>query len=198
MQNKIEDWDHEENQGFAQIYHELIHKINDCVAPLSSAFYSSIMVYQRKHEYLIHAGANIDPLKKEQLKDPIFRNCAEKQAALSAFIKDSETNADLKILFLFRKARRHEVFPAQKLIPCKDCHRAYLEDLMANNGKLVLVIEDAEPREFLLPGYKEAERVNKIRFFKTAMNEQVNYVIIYAAAMQFLKIEAELGARVCG
>ena len=199
LQDKVEDWNQDEVLGFSEIYHELIHKISDCIAPLSSAFYSSIMVYGKGNpSYLIHAGANIDPETKEQLKDPIYRNCAEKQAAVSALKEDNETNKNLNVLFLFRKAQHHEIFPAEKLIPCKDCHRTYIEDLMANNGKLILVLEDSEQREFLLPGYEEAEQINKIRTFKSAMGESINYVVIDSDAMRFLKIEPELGARVCG
>jgi len=198
LADKVEAWTQEEELGFSEIYHELIHKINDCVSPLSNALYSSIMVYKKESEFLIHAGANIDPETTEQLKDPIFRNCAEKQAAVSALTCDKETNKALKILFLFRKAHQCEIFPAEKLIPCKDCYKAYIEDLIANSGKLVLVIEDDEPREFLLPGYKAAESVNEIRTFKTTMGEAIHYVIFDSEAMKFLKVEKELGMRVCG
>jgi len=197
LQDKVGDWNQDEVLGFSEIYHELIHKINDCIAPLSNAFYSSIMIYGKGNpSYLIHAGANIDPDTKEQLKDPVHRNCAEKQAAVSASKQDNETNENLKVLFLFRKSQHHEVFPAEKLIPCKDCYRTYVEDLMANKGKLVLVIEDSEYKDFFLPGYEKAEQANKIRTIKSTRDGSVNYVVIDSEAMKFLKIEPQLGARV--
>lgn len=196
LSDKVEAWTADEELGFSEIYHELIHKINDCVAPLSNALYSSIMIYEKGDRYLIHAGANIDPETAEQLKNPLYRNCAEKQAALSAFTSDAETNEDLKTLFLFRKAHNGERFPAEKLIPCKDCYRSYIEDLMANDGKLVLIIEDSEPREFLVPGCEDEAIRNQIRTIKSSMDEAINYVILDSQAMKFLKVEKELGGRV--
>lgn len=197
LKGKVEEWTKDEALGFSEIYYELIHKINDCVAPLSNAFYSSIMIYENDSKYLIHSGANLDPENCEQLQNPIYRNCAEKQAAISAQKTDGATNKDLKAIFLFRKDHNREIFSSEKLIPCKDCYRTYLEDLIENDGKLILVIEDSQPREFLLPGYSEADSVNEIRTIKTAVDKAINYVIIDAEAMKFLRIEKELGARVC-
>lgn len=197
LNGKTEAWQDDEALGFIELYKELVLKINDCIAPISKAYYSSIMVYKNGGGLCIHSGANIDPEKKEQLKEPIHRNCAEKQAALSASWHDQLSNRNLKILFLFRKSFTNQKFSAEKLIPCKDCSRNYVEDLLKNNGKLVVILEDDQPRDFLTKSFDRADSINQIKTLEVSKSHNMNYVIIDAEAMKFLKVESELGARVC-
>ena len=179
------------------IYKELVKKTMNSISPISKALYSSITVYKKNTGYLIHAGANIDPQSIELLKIPEHRNCAEKQAAISAYRNDEETNDNLKLLFLYRKPNGEPKFPAEKLIPCMDCYQAYLQDLQANNGKLVLILEDNEPRDFVNANYCQSEEVNKIKTIESEDGTCIHYVIIPSDAMRYLNIEIELGARVC-
>lgn len=196
LQDKEDAWSSQEASVLRKIAIHLIDKSNDAINPISHTSYSSVLVYEKDSNYLLYSGANIDPECKEDLKNPDRRNCAEKQAAVTAQTIDNLTNANLKFMFLYRKQKAGECVEARKLVPCKDCHEKYLLDLIKNNGKLVLILDDNCDRQFLSPnhGTLVTERVHSIDLGE---NAKVNYKIFDASAMRFLKIEDKLGERVC-
>jgi cytidine deaminase len=184
-------------ESLSLISNQLLNKTKDAISPISQALYSSITVYKKKSGYLIHVGANIDPSSKDLLKIPEYRNCAEKQAAISAYRNDQESNDNLKILFLYRKPNGEPTFPAEKLIPCKDCYQSYLQDLQRNMGKLVLILSDNVPREFINANHCKSKEINLIKSIESKTFGLIYYVIIPSDAISYLNIEKELGARVC-
>lgn len=135
---------------------------------------------------MIHAGANIDPSSIELLKSRKHRNCAEKQAAISAASEDLLSNDQMRIMFLYRK--QDKKLKAEKLLPCIDCYETYINDLIKNKGLLVLIIDDNEERVFVNDKHYD----NSIKTLNG-----INYKIFDAAAMHNLNIETVLGARVC-
>ncbi|MDA0772452.1 MAG: hypothetical protein O3C63_05870 [Cyanobacteria bacterium] len=173
----------------------LIIKSKDAVAPLSGAIYSSLQVYSNDDKLLIHAGANIDPSSIELLKSRKHRNCAEKQAAISAASLDLVSNSEMRIMFLYRA--QDQKLKAEKLLPCIDCYETYIPELIKNKGKLVLILDDNSARTFI----NDASYDNSIKTLENSdsKNESnnIHYKIIDAAAMQNLNIEKVLGARVC-
>jgi hypothetical protein len=160
-------------------------KAQDALAPISSAHYSAIHCYYKSNQLFIHAGANIDPSSIELLKSPKHRNCAEKQAALSASKNDSLTNKEMQIMFLYRI--NNSGMSAEKLVPCSDCYQSYIKDLIKNNGKLVLLLDDDSPRQFVSDDYDNS--ISKLG--------ETYYKILNAKALMNLNIEESLGARVC-
>ncbi len=173
------------------IQETLRNKTQDSVSPLSNAYYSAIHFYLKDGELKIHSGANIDPSSYELFKSPKHRNCAEKQAALSAKL-DHLTNTSMQTMFLYRKQEPGREFLAEKLLPCSDCYRTYIKDLIDNDGHLVLIIDSKEPKKF----FKHIHLDNSIN--STEINGQtINYKIFSAKEMLHLNIETALGARVC-
>lgn len=156
------------------------------IAPISNAFYSSILVFQNKEKFLVHAGSNIDPLKKENLQIAKFRNCAEKQASLSALENDKLTNDKLKILFLFRLDNKVKKLNAQKLLPCKDCFDKYINDLRDNNGVLAIISEEMDSKEFL----KDKDDIQEMTF------DDFRIVFFRGKELSQLNLEEKLGSNV--
>lgn len=175
-----------------------MRKTDDCNNPISGAFYSSIFVYRDKdtQTFSLHAGANIDPEKAEYLKKVEHRNCAEKQAALSGAMHQM-TNKELAMMFLYRKNTKGKEFPAEKLVPCMDCNSQYVQDLIKNDGKLILLIDDDMKRDFFMPGYKDAAIASSIKKIKPSSGQEFFYTIFNSEAMKFMKVETQLGGRVC-
>lgn len=168
------------------IQEALLLKSKDAIAPLSGAAYSSLQVYSSDDKLMIHAGANIDPSSIELLKSRKHRNCAEKQAAISAAAKDLLNNSKMRVMFLYRK--QNTKLKAEKLLPCSDCYKTYIPDLIKNKGHLILILDDNSARKFVDdPAYDNS--------IKTLGD--IHYKIINADAMPNLNIEKSLGARVC-
>lgn len=185
-------WNAESLTALKLIQETLKKKTQDSDSPLSNASYSAIQLYLHDGNLKIHTGANIDPSSYELFKSPKHRNCAEKQAALSATIKDDLTNAAMQIMFLYRKQEAGRQFLAEKLLPCKDCYETYIQDLIDNNGHLVLIIDDNKPRKF----FKHAHFDNNIQSVEVD-GQIINYKIFNAKEMLHLNIENVLGGRVC-
>ncbi len=174
------------------IQERLRKKTQDCDSPLSNAYYSAIHLYREDGKLKLHSGANIDPSSYELFKSPKHRNCAEKQAAFSANMKDHLSNASMQIMFLYRKHQSEKLFSAEKLLPCKDCYKSYIQDLIDNDGHLVLIVDDNEPRKF----FKNVNLDNTISSVKVD-GQVINYKIFNAKEMLHLNIENVLGGRVC-
>jgi hypothetical protein len=137
---------------------------------------------------MVHSGSNIDPLKKENLKISKFRNCAEKQASLSALELDGLDNNKLKILFLFRLDNKIKKLNAEKLLPCKDCFKKYIIDLQKNNGTLVLISEEMEADNFLQNGAKPETQIN--------FDNQFRFIFFQGDELSNLKLEDKLGSNI--
>lgn len=188
----LSDKNHQElkekfNEDFFRFFFEHTKEISKtAIAPLSHAHYACILVFQdtQSGEFFVHSGSNIDPGKKENFKIPKYRNCAEKQASLSALEIDSAENNELKILFLFRLDSRIKFLNAQKLLPCSDCFNKYVPDLKNNNGVMVLVCEEMDSKDFLLDS-KEAREL---------IFERHRYVFLSGDELSNLNLEPELGA----
>jgi hypothetical protein len=172
---------------FENLYTEARRISQTAIAPISHAYYSSILVFENKDKFFVHAGSNIDPLKKENLKIAKFRNCAEKQASLSALETDRLENKQLKILFLFRLDDKIKELNSQKLLPCKDCFDKYIVDLKKNNGVLVLISEEMTANNFLT----EASKIQEIRF-----EEEFRLIFFKGDNLSKLHLEEKLGASV--
>jgi len=99
-------------------------------------------------------------------------------------------------MFLYRKQKHNECVPACKLVPCRDCYEKYLVDLMKNNGRLVLIMDDNVDRVFLQKP-EGAPVIEKVHSIDLGEGARVNYKIFSADAMKFLQIENSLGERVC-
>jgi hypothetical protein len=193
---KDSNWSSQEFLVLRKLANHLLAKSQEAINPISHTSYSAVLVYKKNNNYLLFSGANIDPEQKEDLKNPLKRNCAEKQAAITAHRIDGLDNSHLCFMFLYRKQKLNECVPACKLVPCRDCYEKYLIDLMKNNGRLVLIMDDNVDRVFLHnpQGTQVTEKVHSIDLGEGAF---VNYKIFDAKAMQFLKIEDSLGERVC-
>lgn len=173
---------------FKNLYQELREISLSAIAPISHAFYSCILVFENNGRFLVHAGSNIDPLKKENLKNIKFRNCAEKQASLSAFEEDDLMNDKLKILFLFRLDNKIKKLSSEKLLPCKDCYEKYIVDLYKNNGVLVLVSEEMESQDFLLDQSKASVQIS--------FDDEFRFVFLKAEDLKQLNLEQGLGSNI--
>ena len=99
-------------------------------------------------KYSIHAGANIDPASAALLKSVKHRNCAEKLAVNSACEHDNQTKDNLKYIFLYRREKQFGVYAAEKLLPCSDCQGKYFQQLIDNDGKLIIFLNNNIPRNF--------------------------------------------------
>lgn len=115
-----------------------------------------------------------------------FRNCAEKQASLSALENDRLTNKNLKILFLFRLDNKIKKLNAKKLLPCKDCFDKYVNDLKQNNGTLALISEEMDSKDFLT----DSADIKEIRFDKFRM------IFFKGEELLRLNLEKKLGSNV--
>ena len=173
---------------FSKLYNEAKEISQTAVAPLSQAYYSSILVYKNQDKYSVHAGSNIDPLNKENLRIAKFRNCAEKQAALSALEHDQLEAKDLKILLLFRLDNKVKKLDSKKLLPCIDCYKKYVEKLKTNNGVLVLISEEMEANDFLTDGLKPDAQVS--------FDDQFRLIFFKGDKLSKLKLEQGLGMNI--
>lgn len=164
-------------------------KTKDSQCQISHAYYSAIHFYKQNDKLKIHAGANIDPSRKELLQDKTHRNCAEKQAALSAKNCDKLSNNEMQIMFLYRRKDPSRFLGPEKLLPCLDCYQSYIKDLIKNNGYLVLIIDDDEKRNFFnKEGFDSNIKTLEIN------KEKVFYKIFNKHEMNFLHIEKVLGS----
>ena len=195
-QGKDASWTNQEFLVLRKLATHLLAKSCDAINPISHTSYSAVLVYKKNNNYLLFSGANIDPEQKEDLKNPLKRNCAEKQAAITAQRIDGLDNSQLRFMFLYRKQKTNECVPACKLVPCRDCYEKYLIDLIKNNGRLVLIMDDNVDREFL-KNPNGTEVLEKVHSIDLGEGARVNYKIFGASAMELLKIEDSLGQRVC-
>jgi len=193
---KDSNWTSQEFLVLRKLASHLLAKSNDAINPISNTSYSAVLVYKKNNNYLLFSGANIDPECKEDLKNPLKRNCAEKQAAITAQRIDGLNNSELRFMFLYRKQKPSECVPACKLVPCRDCYEKYLVDLIKNNGRLVLIMDDNIDRVFLQKP-EGAPVIEKVHSIDLGEGARVNYKIFSADAMKFLQIENSLGERVC-
>ncbi|MDD9897733.1 MAG: hypothetical protein OXU45_01910 [Candidatus Melainabacteria bacterium] len=180
------DLKEEQSEALTLIRKLVQDKAEHALAPISAAHYGAIHCYYKSNELLMHAGANIDPSSIELLKSRKHRKCAEKEAAKSAASIDSLDNPELKIMFLYRKD--NSGMPAQKLVPCSDCYQNFIASLIKNDGKLVLILDDDAPREFV---------DNKNYDNSISKLGETYYKILDTKALMNLNIEESLGARVC-
>ncbi len=191
--NKYFDFDLLEQEGLRQLVSALLAKNNEAKAPISNTAYSAVMIYHDHNGYSVHAGANIDPEQPEWLKLPQHRNCAEKQAALSAS-KQGLNNNKMVAMLLYRRQEPSALLSEEKLLPCLDCTRNYLYDLVANQGKLIVIMANNQPRKFFIEANIELDS-NHIS--PIAVSDKVLYYKIFKPnELNFLKIEKQLGARV--
>ncbi len=125
--------------------------------------------------------------KKENLKNAKFRNCAEKQASLSALEADNLGNEFLKILVLFRLDNKSKKLNSQKLLPCKDCFEKYILDLQKNNGVMIIISEEMQADDFILGCALDK---------KISFADKFRFLFFYKEDMNNLNLEAQLGANV--
>lgn len=190
-----QDFNDEENHGLEFIVRSLYEKNKDSQCQISNAAYSAIFIYNVRDDLKIHAGANIDPDHKHLFSSPEHRNCAEKQAATSAKKNDDLSNAELDLIFLYRRPDERRQFYPEMLVPCPDCHANYIHDLIDNNGKLIVILADDMPDSFLRPGSPLEEK--EICSFETLHGMRgFYYKILDADELRHLKIEEKLGAKV--
>lgn len=176
-------------EGLALISQIIKAKTKDSRCSISQAYYSAIHFYKQNEELKIHAGANIDPSRRELLKIKEHRNCAEKQAALSAIKIDKLSNPEMHMMFLYRRKDPARFLAAEKLLPCPDCYQRYIKDLIKNNGYLVLIVDDAEKRNFFSKdGFDSSIKSIEIN------KQKIFYKIFNKHEMSFLNIEKTLGA----
>lgn len=177
--------------GLKLIKEALYTKSQDSDCLLSNAHYSAIHFYYDQSGLKIHGGANIDPSSYELFKSRKHRNCAEKQAALSA-TSEYLNNTAMQIMFLYRQSEAGRTFQAEKLLPCRDCYENYIQDLIEKDGHLVLIIDDNMARKFLTTVHGD----NTIKTIEVD-GQLINYKIFNAKQMMSLNIEIVLGGRVC-
>lgn len=195
-QDQKENYSSEAIQGFYTLVSALIDKNQDSQGPISGAHYSSILVYKIGNGLRIHAGANIDPSSVEHFDSKEHRRCAERQAALSAQ-KQKLSNEHLDLMFLYRRPEEEREHTPEMLVPCSDCAVKYLNDLKVNRGKLIVILPDDKPREFLM----EEEALNNhhlIQTVKASSGRNIYYKIIDSQEIPYLKLEASLGSKAKG
>ncbi len=182
-----------EAKGLGLLFNALKEKSKDSHSPHSNASYSSILAYDIAKHFHLHAGANLDPEDPEHLSDPYHRRCAEKQASLSAKSYDLK-NEHLDLIFLYREPEDEREHDPEMLVPCSDCARNYLLDLVKNQGKLVILLPDDKPRAFL----EENNPINNDNSVTTmdSPSGKVYYRIINTDELPYLKIEGSLGGKV--
>ena len=154
---------------------------------------------QKKHDtkvnkkYSIHAGANIDPPDKSLMGCVKHRNCAEKLAVKSGCEHDHQNITNLKYLFLYRKEKQFGVYAPEKLLPCSDCQSKYFKQLIKNNGKLIVFLNNNIPRNFFredTPFYTSS----LIETLTVNPSESIYYRIFTAEEIPYLKVEGSLGS----
>ena len=177
------------NDEFLRGLYEHVKEISKTAfAPISKAAYACSLVFEKDKQFLIHSGSNIDPGKKENFKLPKFRNCAERQASLSALEVDRLENNSVKIMVLFRLDNKVKKLNAQKLLPCKDCHEKYLLDLKKNNGCLLIISEEMESHDFL--------KSSSIQKHELVINDEFRLILFKGDELNDLNLEPELGASI--
>jgi len=178
------------------LYKILQEKTSDCINPISQAYYSAIAIFEKNDKIYVHAGANIDPESPERFKDPDYRNCAEKQAMLSAAQADGLGQDALKLILLYRKIETGQQMLPEKFIPCKICHRDYVHKLIDNQGYLLLFFEHEHDYNFFYDF--ELSNDYKMRKIIDTNGKSFFLTVIDQVGLKQLKCETELGARVSG
>jgi hypothetical protein len=182
------------NPRAIRLLHDAILAKNlDSDCPISNAAYSSLSVFRNfDNEYKIYAGANVDPKTISLLKDTSARNCAEKQA-IELGVRENNLRDDLNLLFLYRRGKANGRYSAEKLLPCLDCYQKYVKQLIKNDGKLIIFLNNSHQREFF---NEDAPFYNDPRINKLVINEQKNiyYRIFSSEELKYLKYEKSLGA----
>ncbi len=187
-------WTEQEKRAWLLIQQTMLTVSEKSICPISGASYSALLFYHRDKKLFIHAGANIDPESKDKFARTEYRNCAERQAAISAADVDHLTNNDLKMIFLYRKQASTHHHVAEKLLPCSDCNSKYMQALVANGGHLILILDDNHHREFLEGGSTLSDQlVHTVSMGSTI----VNYKIFSSELIPRLKMETQLASRVC-
>lgn len=194
---KKEKYLKEEIKGFSTLVTALINKNQDSQGHISGAHYSSILVYKIGQGLKIHAGANIDPSSLEHFDSVEHRRCAERQAALSAH-RHQLSNEHLDLMFLYRRPEEDREHTPEMLVPCSDCAVNYLNYLKDNQGKLVVILPNDNPKEFLMEGGSQKHN-NLIEVLTDAESkEKIYYKIIDFDEIPYLKLEASLGEKAKG
>lgn len=189
---KKNNFDHREKHGLELLFDALVTKNQDSHNPITGAAYSSVLIYDISKKLRIHAGANIDPAHAHHLASAKHRNCAEKQASLSAK-SDDLGDEHLDLMFLYRKPEANRAHEPEMLVPCSDCAKNYLMHLIENQGKLIILLPDNKDREFLV----DANPVNNDHAVSTVKinDKELHYRIIDAEELPYLKIERQLGSK---
>lgn len=187
LENASANFSTEERKGLEKIAEALLSKNLDSISNISGAAYSAITIYKKNDEYLLHAGANIDPEHKNLFKSIEYRNCAEKQASMSARNSDQLNNDYLRYLFLYRRPDKE--YPPEKLLPCIDCTHKYVLDLVKNQGNLVIVLPDSKERNFFIEKHTASNEIHQL-------NQKLFYKVFNSEDLNFLRIEQSLGSRV--
>jgi cytidine deaminase len=140
-------------------------------------------------KFAIHAGANIDPEHAWQLKEAQYRNCAEKQAFLSAALEGLSLD-NLDYIFVYRKPESSRKYNPEMLTPCIDCYSKFVLPLMANKGQLAIVSKFSCGDEFLVDTKHNRECHTDI------LSGENNIILFRANCLKILKIEARLGSHI--
>ena len=163
----------------------------------SMSFFSDQLKIQKEtpknKKYRIHSGANIDPPSKALMGSIQHRNCAEKIAVQSAYKHDNQNINNLKYLFLYRREKQFGVYAAEKLLPCSDCQSKYFDQLIRNDGKLIIFLNNNFPRNFFredTPFYTSS----LIDTLTINPNQSIYYRIFSATDIPYLKVEEILGS----
>jgi cytidine deaminase len=160
---------------------------------LSHASYSAILILKKGKSIAIHAGANIDPPAISLFSSSQHRNCAEKQAFLSAKKHDHLNEKNLLFLFLYRKPESGRVLSAEKFSPCLDCRDHYFSGLSKNHGKLISFIDSDELKGFFSV---ESDCCNETICALNAGTHKIFYKIFDSETFPVLKVEQKLGSRI--
>lgn len=144
-------------------------------------------------KYTIHAGANIDPPSAHLMGSVKHRNCAEKTAVVSACEHDNQDFDNLKYIFLYRREKAYGVYAPEKLLPCSDCQGKYFGQLIKNDGKLIIFLNNNIPRNFFkenTPFYTSTS----IDTLTVNPSQSIYYRIFTSAEIPYLKVEQVLGS----
>ncbi len=209
--DKYSSFDLLEEDGLRHVVSALLTKYQDANCRISNTAYSAVMIYAdyARNKYHVYAGANIDPARPEWLKNPEYRNCAEKQAWLSAS-RDGFSKSELVAMLLYRRQEPAAVLAEEKLLPCLDCTRNYLYELVNNKGKLLVILPNNAPRNFFIDTNldldsnhisaimvpDENSNIDPLLFSNPVAKRLLHYKIFKPTELNFLKIEKQLGARV--
>ncbi len=193
LHNTYDSLNPSQEEALRLLFEALLEKNLDSRSEISKAAYSALMIYRQEDSYRLYAGANIDPQKPEYFKNPEYRNCAEKQTAQAA-ARDGLSNKNLIAIFLYRRQSEDSDLNVEKLLPCLDCTRNYLYDLLSNQGKLILLLPNEHKRQFFIQTNLDLD-TNHIQAI--ALRERLMYYKIFKPyELNFLRIEKQLGARV--